>query len=74
MSDAHSEAAAGTRQCNGHPTQRTLRRFVLGTTSPVENQAIVIHLLRRCDRCSQVVAEAFREPARTIVLPVYQSH
>jgi|GEM_PF-3808352 len=51
-----------------HPTERTLRRFVLGTTSPAENRAIVVHLLRRCDRCSGVVAEVCGGRARPIVL------
>jgi len=53
-----------------HPPERTLRRFAVGTTSPAENRAIVVHLLRRCDRCSRVIAEAsggltrfFRQPA-----------
>jgi hypothetical protein len=41
-----------------HPTDRVLRRFVVGTTSPAENRAIVVHLLRKCDRCSRVLAEA----------------
>jgi len=45
-----------------HPTERTLRRFVLGTTSRAENRAIVVHLLRRCGRCSRVIAEAGGTP------------
>jgi hypothetical protein len=46
-----------------HPAKRTLRRFVLGTTSPAENRAIVTHLLRRCSRCSQVLRKLLAEPA-----------
>jgi len=45
-----------------HPTDRTLRRFVLGTTSPAENRAIVVHLLRRCSRCSRVLGKLLPEP------------
>ncbi len=41
-----------------HPSEKMLRRFVQGTTSPAENRAIVVHLLRRCGRCSQVLAES----------------
>ncbi|HEX3526989.1 MAG TPA: hypothetical protein VH988_07975 [Thermoanaerobaculia bacterium] len=41
-----------------HPPERTLRRFVLGTTSPTENRAIVAHLLRQCGCCSRVLAES----------------
>jgi len=41
-----------------HPSEKMLRRFVLGTTSPAENRAIVVHLLRRCGRCSEVLAES----------------
>jgi hypothetical protein len=39
-----------------HPTERTLRRFVQGTTSAAENRAIVAHFLRRCEPCSRVLA------------------
>jgi hypothetical protein len=39
-----------------HPTERTLRRFLWGATSPAENRAIVAHLLRQCERCSRVLA------------------
>ena len=45
-----------------HPTDRTLRRFVLGTASPAENRAIVVHLLRRCSRCSRVLGKLLPEP------------
>jgi hypothetical protein len=41
-----------------HPPERALRRFVLGTTSPAENRAIMVHLLRRCGRCSRLLAES----------------
>jgi hypothetical protein len=41
-----------------HPTDKMLRRFVLGTTSPAENRAIVVHLLRQCGLCSRVLAES----------------
>jgi hypothetical protein len=46
------------RERGDHPTKRTLRRFVLGKTSPAENRAIVTHLLRRCSRCAQVLGQS----------------
>jgi len=66
MSNGYPEVAACSRQRDGHPTERALRRFVVGTTSPAENRVIVAHLLRRCDRCSKVVAEAIGEPSRAV--------
>ena len=42
-----------------HPAEKTLRRFASGKTSPAENRVIVTHLLRRCDRCSRLLAESF---------------
>jgi hypothetical protein len=58
MNIVDSEAAPHSRQHGGHPPARTLRRFVLGTTSRAENRAIVVHLLRRCGRCSRLLAES----------------
>jgi anti-sigma factor ChrR (cupin superfamily) len=49
-----------------HPTEKMLGRFVQGTTSRAENRAIVAHLLRRCDRCSRVVAKAGGELLKTL--------
>ena len=53
-----------------HPTEKMLRRFVVGTTSPAENRAIVAHLLRRCGRCSPVLAAACGGLERILRLPV----
>jgi hypothetical protein len=52
---------ANTSRIN-HPSQQTLRQFVLGTTSPAENRAIVVHLLRSCSRCSRVLGKLLPEP------------
>jgi len=49
-----------------HPPERTLRRFVLGTTTRTENRAIVVHLLRRCGQCSRVLAESDGEILKTL--------
>jgi hypothetical protein len=49
-----------------HPSERTLRRFVLGTTSPAENRAIVTHLLRRCSRCSRVLGKSLEGSAAVL--------
>jgi len=57
-----------------HPSARTLRRFIVGTTSPPENRAIVAHLLRRCARCSRAITETYGEPARPIVFQLNQRH
>jgi len=57
-----------------HPTERMLRRFVVGTTSPAENRAIVLHLLRGCTCCSRVIAETCAGGAKAIVFQGSQSH
>jgi hypothetical protein len=48
---------------SGHPAERMLRRFVLGTTSRAENRVVVAHLLCRCERCSRAVTAALDEIA-----------
>ena len=65
MNTAQLEAAPrAVRQRGDHPTERTLRRFAVGTTSRAENRTIVSHLLRRCDRCSRALAETVEGGAR----------
>jgi len=66
MSNGDSKAAPCSRQRGGHPPEKTLRRFVLGTTSRAENRAIVVHLLRQCGRCSRVLAESGGELLRNL--------
>jgi len=60
--NAHRNLPAASRGV--HPTEKTLRRFAVGTTSPAENRAVVIHLLRRCDQCSRALAAACGGMAR----------
>ena len=61
MNNGHPEAAPRSRQHGVHPTEKTLRRFALGTTSRAENRAIVAHLLGRCGQCSRMLAKAGEE-------------
>ncbi|HEX3525901.1 MAG TPA: hypothetical protein VH988_02445 [Thermoanaerobaculia bacterium] len=59
MSTTEAEASPQPDpKCRAHPPDRVLHRFVAGTTSPAENRAIVVHLLRQCGQCSRVLAES----------------
>jgi len=43
-----------------HPAEETLRRFARGEGSSTENREVVVHLLRGCKICSEIVREAIQ--------------
>jgi len=46
-----------------HPSADLLARFLLGTTGPRENRAIVRHLLTQCPTCASHLRRLMPKPA-----------